>query len=745
MAEAFVACERDLTVAFANRALDARGELVGRRLLESWPEASRAAIETALAGALSTGRTVRFECPHPLTGGRAEADAIPSGDYLHLVLRDAPSVGDAESDLRAMVDSLPQIAWAADAQRLPTYLNRKWYEYTGATADEPYDAAKVVHPDDLQALWAAAQTAEAAGQPLEAEARLRRFDGEYRWHLVRQEPRKGPSGETLGYFGSSTDVHGLRLAREALAASESRLHLALEAAALGTWEFDAATGVTLYSESVGPMFGRAREAFPLSFEELADYLHPEDREYVLGRAQALLERDEPYFVRCRVVGDDGVVRWLESRGALVRSADGRPESASGIVADVSEDRARIAALEATVRVGQALATELDPERIVQALCDASTAAVGAQFGAFFYAVPDSSGERFGLYVLSGAPSEAFASFPAVRTTPLFAPTFRGEGTVRSDDVERDPRFSGMPHGHLPVRSYLAVTVRARSGEVLGGLLFGHSERGRFTQEHELLVESFAAQAAIAHENAVLYGRVREAVEGLERKVHERTEELERANEQLQGFTYHVSHDLRGPLRAIVATSRLLQEDFDRVLPEEARSLLTRQAEAATKLGLLIDDLLRLSRLSWEQIERRAVDLTALAEEAAEEALAAHPATQVRVEVDRDLAAVADPRLLRLALVNLVENAVKYSPAGGTVRVGARPDGAFFVSDEGIGIEPQYLQKIFEPFQRLHGEREFRGTGIGLANVRQVMERHGGAVWAESEPGLGSTFLFTLPS
>lgn len=133
----------------------------------------------------------------------------------------------------------------------------------------------------------------------------------------------------------------------------------------------------------------------------------------------------------------------------------------------------------------------------------------------------------------------------------------------------------------------------------------------------------------------------------------------------------------------------------------------------------------------------------MAGEVAAESLATHPASPVTIENQAGMTAEADPRLLRLALGNLVENAVKYSPNGGVVRIGRREDGAYFVSDEGIGIEPRYFEKIFETFQRLHRDDEFSGTGIGLSNVHQIIARHGGRVWVESELGIGSTFLFTL--
>jgi PAS domain S-box-containing protein len=234
--------------------------------------------------------------------------------------------------------------------------------------------------------------------------------------------------------------------------------------------------------------------------------------------------------------------------------------------------------------------------------------------------------------------------------------------------------------------------------------------------------------------------VREINVELERRVEERTEALREANREMEGFTYSVSHDLRAPLRAIVANSRMLLEDLEEKLAEEHTAMLRNQSRNALKLATLIDDLLRLSRVSRQEMRRATVDLTALAYGIAAEIREVAPNCVFTIQPD--MTAEADPHLIRFVYSNLMENACKFSPEGGRVEVGAVGD-TFFVSDQGVGFNPAYAKRIFEPFERLVSEKEFPGTGIGLANVKRIVERHHGKVWAESEIGKGATFRFTL--
>lgn len=237
-----------------------------------------------------------------------------------------------------------------------------------------------------------------------------------------------------------------------------------------------------------------------------------------------------------------------------------------------------------------------------------------------------------------------------------------------------------------------------------------------------------------------------AQEELEQRVRQRTRELTAANEEMQGFTYSVSHDLRAPLRAIVSTSQILLEELGEKLSNDHRELLERQALNANKLGDLIDELLKMSRLSRQEMQLSKLDISKIATEVADE-LSKQDCPLPVIKVQAGMTATGDEKLVRFLLQNLIENACKFSPTGGTICVGADEDNGrqiYYVRDSGIGFEMRYAHKLFMPFERLVTDAEYPGTGIGLANVQRIAARHGGRVWAESEgAGKGATFYFTL--
>jgi light-regulated signal transduction histidine kinase (bacteriophytochrome) len=222
--------------------------------------------------------------------------------------------------------------------------------------------------------------------------------------------------------------------------------------------------------------------------------------------------------------------------------------------------------------------------------------------------------------------------------------------------------------------------------------------------------------------------------------------LTRATVELEGFCHSVSHDLRAPLRAMIGNAQIVIEDFGHLLPGEAAKDLLQITKSANYLGRLMDDLLNHSRLAGQEIVGQTVDMSALAHEIAQQ-LGARQYPNVTWDIQPGLIACGDARFLNMAIYNLMANGAKFSARSddAQIKFGQDPEsGAFFVQDNGIGFDMQYASKLFVPFERLHRQADFDGTGIGLANVKRIVGLHGGEVWAQSRPGEGTTFYFTLP-
>lgn len=242
--------------------------------------------------------------------------------------------------------------------------------------------------------------------------------------------------------------------------------------------------------------------------------------------------------------------------------------------------------------------------------------------------------------------------------------------------------------------------------------------------------------------------VRRLNEELEERVRSRTAQLEAANSELESFAYSVSHDLRSPLRGIDGFSHALLEEYDSKLDDTGRDYLQRVRKATKKMAQLIDDLLMLSRISRRGMSVHDTDLSVLANEVLNDIKAGEPDRNVEIVLQEGMHAECDKDLMRIALVNLIGNAWKFTGRNSKVKIeigstSKNGKSAFYVKDNGVGFNMAYVDKLFVPFQRLHGADEFQGTGIGLATVKRIIVRHGGDVWAEAEEGKGATFYFTI--
>jgi light-regulated signal transduction histidine kinase (bacteriophytochrome) len=237
-------------------------------------------------------------------------------------------------------------------------------------------------------------------------------------------------------------------------------------------------------------------------------------------------------------------------------------------------------------------------------------------------------------------------------------------------------------------------------------------------------------------------------EDLERRVKERTAQLEAINKELEAFSYSVSHDLRAPLRSIRGFSEVLLERYCKQLDPTGQEFLRRACQSSQQMETLIEDLLKLSRVSRSELQRQQVNLSQIAQSIAAELKKSDPQRIVEFVIEPGLQARGDERLLRVALDNLLRNAWKFTgkQPRAKIEVGSStgPPQAFFVRDNGAGFDMTYSNRLFGVFQRLHTVSEFPGTGVGLATVQRIISRHGGRVWATGEVNRGATFYFTLP-
>jgi PAS domain S-box-containing protein len=502
----------------------------------------------------------------------------------------------------------------------------------------------------------------------------------------------------------------------------------------------------------------------------SDLTHPDDREITVASVRQLLAGEIPeYTLEKRYLRKGGGVVWSLTTVTLMRDSAGRPLRFIGVIEDITQRKNAEAALHEERRIleilnetGKLLASQLDLQSLVQAVTDAATKLSGAEFGAFFYNVTDEHGDAFLLYTLSGAPRELFANLGNPRATALFGPTFRGGPPIRLDDVLGDPRYGtmaphhGMPKGHLPVRSYLAVPVKSRSGEVIGGLFFGHSQTGVFTERAERLVSGVAAQAGIAIDNARLY-------EAAQRAADERTALLEseraarsaaeRLSEVKDEFLATLSHELRTPLNAILGWSQVLRTGRKNEA-DIVRGLETIDRNARVQ-AQLIEDLLDMSRINSGNLllEIGTADPAAVIDAAIETVRPAADGKGIRISRDLDPAVrslPADPGRLQQVIWNLLSNAIKFTPRDGEATIATRRAGAnleISVTDTGIGIAPDFLPYLFERFRQGDSSttRRFGGLGLGLSIVKSLVEMHGGSVSASSKgEGHGTTITVQLP-
>ena len=598
------------------------------------------------------------------------------------------------------------------------------------------------------------------------------------WLDLDYSPIPGDDGAPAGVICILAETTERRQANIAREESEARLHAMVNSIDQMIWSTRPDGFHDYYNdrwyEYTGVPYGST------DGEAWNGMFHPEDQERAWQVWRHSLETGVPYRIEYRLRHRSGQYRWVIGRAQPVRDAGGAITRWYGTCTDIDDLKRAEAALkletrslETLNRTGAALAAELDVDKIVQAVVDAGTALTGAAHGAFFY---QSSDGPYMLYALSGTTPESFADFPMPHPTGLFEPTFSGKAVVRSDDVTAHPAYGnkaphhGMPPGHLAVRSYLAVPVVSRGGQVIGAMLFGHPEPGRFTARDETLLLGLAGQAAVAIDNARLFAQVQHANETLESRVIEEVAQRTRAEDALRQaqkmeavgqLTGGIAHDFNNLLTVVVGNIELALRALDGVGGEpRARRVLESARKGADRAATLTQRLLAFSRrqpLAPKPIDvdKLVLGMSDLLNRSLGETVQLEIVTSPglwRVEVD--------PNQLESAILNLAVNARDAMPGGGRLVIetaNARLDEAYVanhaevaaghyvvlaVTDTGTGMPRELIDKVFEPF--FTTKEVGKGTGLGLSMVYGFVKQSGGHVKVYSEEGHGTTVNIYLP-
>jgi PAS domain S-box-containing protein len=500
-------------------------------------------------------------------------------------------------------------------------------------------------------------------------------------------------------------------ATESLRVSELRFRQMAENIREVFWLTDPAKNQILYvSPAYEEVWGRTCKSVYASPRDWVEAIHPEDRERVLRAVKS--QASGMYAEEYRIVRPDGAIRWIRDRAFPVFRNEREVYRIAGLAEDITEQRRAKDELRESER---RFSDMLDNVELISVMIDRKACITYCNdylLRLTGWRREEVIGRNWLEVFIPPELDEMKATFSALLSGARYATHHENEILTRS--------------GGRRLIQWNNTLLRSASGEVIGTASIGEDVTVRTRAEDEVRRLNF----------------------DLERRVVERTAELQAANTELEAFDYSISHDLRAPLTRIEGFGSMLREQYGDKLDARGRDLLQRIVDAARGMDALVGDLFTLSTVTRGELQRGIVDMSALAESIVASLRRSEPGRAVTFEAAAGLSARADPGLLRSVLENLLGNAWKFTGQRSDPRIEfgclqAGDERAFFVRDNGAGFDSANATKLFTPFQRMHSAKEFAGTGIGLATVQRIVHRHGGRVWAESAAGEGATFFFTL--
>ena len=563
--------------------------------------------------------------------------------------------------------------------------------------------------------------------------------------------------DKLYMVGIGIDITERKHAENALKESEERLRLALTAANQGSYDLNIQTGEVVTSPEHAIMLGYDPAEFHETYRQWLSRIHSDDRTYVdeAFTAYVLGERPE-YKVESRHKTRSGDWKWILTTGKIIEwDSNGNPVRMVGINTDITERKRVLEELALSndeLRTINAIIAETaaaaDLKSVLDIAVDESLKIVGLEGGTICLLKPD---DVFQLGAHRATSDETVADIESgtIRVGEclcgMCAKTGKPLILTNKEEVLRYATREVLRGENITFHAAFPLMLESKCV----GVLCVFTRTDKIPTERSLkMLETVTKQIALAIERIRLFEEVKRNAEELEQRIEERTFQLETANKELEAFSYSVSHDLRTPLRAIDGFSLMILEDYSDKLDADGKEYLGRVRAASVKMGHLIDDILRLSRISRAQMTRNTVNLSEIVKLIAADLVETQPERRVDLVIQPNLTDEVDESLIKIALENLLGNAWKFTSRKEIARIefgiirGKGKD-IYFVRDNGAGFDPRYAGKLFGAFQRLHSDALFPGTGVGLATVKRIIHMHGGEVWAEGEVDKGATFYFTL--
>jgi PAS domain S-box-containing protein len=506
-------------------------------------------------------------------------------------------------------------------------------------------------------------------------------------------------------------------AQTQLKESLTRVELAQTIARLGYWERDLSSDkLNVYGEA-NAILGIPGER-TINLQSFLGVVLEADRPALIAAYSEANRGEGSGGLQFRVRHPDGSIRYVHAERRAVRDESGRATHIIGTMQDVTErtqaelERQRyLTQLASLAAAARKVNSVLTVDELLQVITDIARDLVGAHVA---------------VSVLKEADSQV----------------------IECCKTSHSEKYTSIaPDSVLRQDGALSVSLAAASGRRIGVLCVADKQNGEFASNDERVLSQLADLAAVGLENAHLYAE-------LEERVRKRTAELQESNKELEAFSYSVSHDLRGPLRAIAGFTGLLRDRHYETIDADGRRCIDRVLAGTQRMSNLIDDLLELGRVTRVEFKRRQVDLSEYARASLTRLREASPERAAAIVIEPQLIVDGDPGLLEIALENLLDNAWKFTASRpvAEIRFGAlavdgvagnESERTFFVQDNGVGFDPRYATNLFGVFQRLHAAGEFPGTGVGLATVQRIVQRHGGRIWADAAVDRGATIYFSI--